>query len=139
MRVIIAGAALALACSANSESPDAEPGEFTCDILNECVGTYLRTMERIGGDCGVPPAELVRLEAAAFDPGECTEDAPTLVSTDGCRLEAALTCPRDDGTTYDVTAVLEQADGACGVLSGAMTVEFADGCSGTYRVRFERQ
>lgn len=138
MRVIIAAAAFAVACSANSESPDSEPAEFTCDILNECVGTYLRTMERIGGDCGTPPTELVRIEPGAFDPGECTETAPTLVSADGCRLEAALTCP-DEAGPYDIIAALEQGDEGCGVFSGTMTVEFADGCSGTYRVRYERQ
>jgi hypothetical protein len=134
---ILGFAILMGACS----GADDEPEEFDCSVASRS-GTYLLTLTAVGGTCGALSPTVVRLDPfGALDPN-CVMDKPTTVSPDECSVDSSITCTDEFGT-FSFVGTTKQANADGSLVTGIATIniddEFGPVCTGTYRLRYERQ
>ncbi len=141
MRAAIAALAC-LACSANDTAGPPEPGEFSCDPA-DAIGTFLLSWELMDGDCTTPRDTLST--GGLFEvPAGCTRDRPDQATERGCKVEQAVTCTYDDGSTVSSVLVANQHDPDGRLFTGLMSLDPRDPagnliCRAVYAVRAERQ
>ncbi len=138
------------ACSSDGDSGDGDGGGDTpieCSAADR-TGTYLMRYETLSGTCGDIPESIGRLENAAQELAEgCVFNADDRWTDDDCKLERAITCPFPEacaGCTLRGVAVTTQQTEDGSLITGTTTVTALDsdgtlGCTGTYRIRGERQ
>jgi hypothetical protein len=132
----------ALFLAACSGADDDEPEDFTCSVLTR-MGAYLMTLTEVSGTCGPIPSAVVRVDLSGeLEPG-CALDKPTTISPDECNVETSLTCTDEFGFTTKMVGTTKQANADGSLITGIVTIYGSDDlgpiCSGTYRLRYERQ
>jgi hypothetical protein len=120
---------------------DDEPEEFDCSVASRS-GTYLLTLTAVGGTCGALSPTVVRLDPfGALDPN-CVMDKPTTISPDECSVDSSITCTDEFGT-FSFVGTTKQASADGSLVTGIATIniddEFGPVCTGTYKLRYERQ
>lgn len=147
-RIVGAGAALLIACAADSQ-PDTRP--TSCEKTQRS-GTYMMTYaEQSGGTCGAMPSGLVRFDPNAPAGDGCMVQSEAWSEGD-CTLERDVTCtgtyasPTQYGGkgafTNHMTAVTRQVTADGSRIEGTITmrIELSSGaCSSTYAVVATRQ
>jgi hypothetical protein len=136
---------MVLGCSGSSGDDD-DPGSTkpTSCVAGESTGTYLVHFVERSGDCGSLNDRLIRVDDSGLE-SNCTEDAPTVLSNNDCKVESAVTCI-DESTDQRVSqvSVLEELEAGGEKLGGTTTFTVRDAggmflCSSTYDVTFTRQ